>query len=444
MGGAPEVFGENIAEIAVELQKSEDRVGGGTIEALSAPKLAKRWRELMRPVPGAKRLSFRANAAGQAGRPIDVQISGTNFEQLQSVSRQLKEKLSSYEGLYDIRDNYSSGKREIQLKIKPSAQALGLRMSDLGKQVRAAFYGTEAQRIQRGRDDIKVMVRYSKSTRASTESLEQLRIHTPTGQTVPFSEVAEIEISEGFSTIQRVDRRRVINITADANKDVADLELIKSELQGETGRKGFLDELVEENPGILWSFEGEAREQADTYASLTRMTIVAIFIIYALLAIPLKSYLQPFIVMSVIPYGLIGAIGGHMLMGRPMSILSILGFVALAGVVVNDSLVLVDYINQERKKGVPLRKAIEDAGAMRFRPIILTSVTTFCGLLPLLFETSLQAQFLIPMAISLSFGVLFATLMTLILVPGFYSILQDITEGFSSLLKKAGRHNRTE
>lgn len=444
MGGAPEVFGENIAEIAVELQKSEDRVGGGTIEALSAPKLAKRWRELMRPVPGAKRLSFRANAAGQAGRPIDVQISGTNFEQLQSVSRQLKEKLSSYEGLYDIRDNYSSGKREIQLKIKPSAQALGLRMSDLGKQVRAAFYGTEAQRIQRGRDDIKVMVRYSKSTRASTESLEQLRIHTPTGQTVPFSEVAEIEISEGFSTIQRVDRRRVINITADANKDVADLELIKSELQGETGRKGFLDELVEENPGILWSFEGEAREQADTYASLTRMTIVAIFIIYALLAIPLKSYLQPFIVMSVIPYGLIGAIGGHMLMGRPMSILSILGFVALAGVVVNDSLVLVDYINQERKKGVPLRKAIEDAGAMRFRPIILTSVTTFCGLLPLLFETSLQAQFLIPMAISLSFGVLFATLMTLILVPGFYSILQDITEGFSSLLKKAGRQNRTK
>ncbi len=435
MGGTPEVFSENIAEIAVELQKSEDRIGGGKIADLSAPELAKRWRELMQPIPGAKRLSFSANAAGQAGMPIDIQISGTNFEQLSAVSETLKEKLGTYNGLFDIRDNYSTGKREIQFKIKPSAQALGLRMSDLGRQVRSAFYGIEAQRIQRGRDDIKVMVRYPKAERASVENLEQLRIRTPQGSEVPFSEVAEIVITEGFSTINRVDRRRVINITADANKDVADLELIKEELHGSKKGKAYLDELMEANPGVLWSLEGEAREQADTYKSLTKMTIVAIFIIYALLAIPLKSYLQPFIVMSVIPYGLIGAIGGHMLLGRPMSILSILGFVALAGVVVNDSLVLVDFINQERKKGVPLRHAIIDSGAMRFRPIILTSVTTFCGLLPLLFETSLQAQFLIPMAISLSFGVLFATFMTLILVPGFYFILQDIKEGVTKLFK---------
>ena len=382
----------------------------------------------MQPIPGAKRLSFSANAAGQAGMPIDIQISGTDFQQLSAVSETLKEKLETYNGLFDIRDNYSTGKREIQFKIKPSAEALGLRMSDLGRQVRSAFYGIEAQRIQRGRDDIKVMVRYPKDERTSVENLEQLRIRTPQGTEVPFSEVAEIVITQGFSTINRVDRRRVINITADANKDVADLELIKEELHGSKNGKAYLDELMEANPGVLWSLEGEAREQADTYASLTKMTIVAIFIIYALLAIPLKSYLQPFIVMSVIPYGLIGAIGGHLLMGRPMSILSILGFVALAGVVVNDSLVLVDFINQERKKGVRLRDAIIDSGAMRFRPIMLTSVTTFCGLLPLLFETSLQAQFLIPMAISLSFGVLFATFMTLILVPGFYFILQDIKE----------------
>ena len=428
MGGTPEVFSENIAEIAVELQKSEDRIGGGKIAELSAPELAKRWRELMQPIPGAKRLSFSANAAGQAGMPIDIQISGTDFQQLSAVSETLKEKLETYNGLFDIRDNYSTGKREIQFKIKPSAEALGLRMSDLGRQVRSAFYGIEAQRIQRGRDDIKVMVRYPKDERTSVENLEQLRIRTPQGTEVPFSEVAEIVITQGFSTINRVDRRRVINITADANKDVADLELIKEELHGSKNGKAYLDELMEANPGVLWSLEGEAREQADTYASLTKMTIVAIFIIYALLAIPLKSYLQPFIVMSVIPYGLIGAIGGHLLMGRPMSILSILGFVALAGVVVNDSLVLVDFINQERKKGVRLRDAIIDSGAMRFRPIMLTSVTTFCGLLPLLFETSLQAQFLIPMAISLSFGVLFATFMTLILVPGFYFILQDIKE----------------
>ncbi|MEC7230558.1 MAG: efflux RND transporter permease subunit, partial [Verrucomicrobiota bacterium] len=179
---------------------------------------------------------------------------------------------------------------------------------------------------------------------------------------------------------------------------------------------------------ITWSFQGEAREQADIFASLGQMTLIAIFLIYALLAVPLKSYVQPVIVMIVIPFGLIGAIGGHILMGQPMSILSVLGFVALAGVVVNDSLVLVDFINHERKEGKPLRLAIEDAGAQRFRPIILTSLTTFAGLLPVLFETSLQAQFLIPMAISLSFGVLFATFITLLLVPAFYSILEDIRE----------------
>jgi multidrug efflux pump subunit AcrB len=189
-----------------------------------------------------------------------------------------------------------------------------------------------------------------------------------------------------------------------------------------------IDMILEDKPGISWSFEGEAREQADIFASLGQMTLIALFIIYALLAVPLKSYIQPFIVMVVIPFGLIGAIGGHIIMGNPMSILSVLGFVALAGVVVNDSLVLVDFINQERTRGIPLREAIETSGAARFRPIILTSLTTFAGLLPVLFETSLQAQFLIPMAISLSFGVLFATLITLLLVPAFYEILEDVKD----------------
>jgi multidrug efflux pump subunit AcrB len=189
-----------------------------------------------------------------------------------------------------------------------------------------------------------------------------------------------------------------------------------------------IDVILEDKPGISWSFEGEAREQADIFASLGQMTLIALFIIYALLAVPLKSYIQPFIVMVVIPFGLIGAIGGHIIMGNPMSILSVLGFVALAGVVVNDSLVLVDFINQERTRGIPLREAIETSGAARFRPIILTSLTTFAGLLPVLFETSLQAQFLIPMAISLSFGVLFATLITLLLVPAFYEILEDVKD----------------
>lgn len=429
MGEALQNTGTHIAEIAVELTKREDLAAGGEVEALSAPKLANRWRELIGPMAGVKELSFNANAAGAAGMPIDIQLSGRDFDQLQAAAEAIQDKLATYEGLFDIQDNYSSGKREIQLKLLPTAEPLGLRQADLGRQVRAAFYGVEAQRIQRGRDDIKVMVRYPPDERRSVENLEDLRIRTPDGREVPFDAVANFEITEGFAAITRVDRRRVINITADADKSVADLGLIKADLRGGDEATGFLDQLTAETPGINWSFEGEAREQADIFASLQQMTLIALFIIYALLAIPLKSYIQPVIVMIVIPFGLIGAIGGHLIMGQPMSILSVLGFVALAGVVVNDSLVLVDFINQERTDGKPLRQAIQDAGSQRFRPILLTSLTTFAGLLPVLFETSLQAQFLIPMAISLSFGVLFATGITLLLVPAFYTILEDLREG---------------
>ncbi|MGZ0655860.1 efflux RND transporter permease subunit [Coraliomargarita sp. W4R53] len=430
MGSGNGNTGTHLAEIAVELVKREDLPGGGNIEALSAPNLANKWREIIGPVAGIKELSFSANAAGAAGMPIDIQLAGRDFDTLQAASEAIKSKLATYEGLFDIKDNYSSGKREIKLDIHPSAEPLGLRQADLGRQVRAAFYGVEAQRIQRGRDDIKVMVRYPLAERQSVENLEDLRIRTFDGHEVPFDEVADFKITDGFSSITRVDRRRVINITADADKGIADLGLIQSDLKGKKEMEGFLATLMENYPGVSWTFEGETREQADVFASLQEMTLIALFIIYALLAIPLKSYIQPVIVMIVIPFGLIGAIGGHMLMGYPMSILSVLGFVALAGVVVNDSLVLVDFINQERAEGMPLRKAIEEAGAMRFRPIILTSLTTFAGLLPVLFETSLQALFLIPMAISLSFGVLFATFITLLLVPAFYSILEDIREKF--------------
>ena len=455
MGETNAARGPHVAEIAVELVKREDLADGGDIKALSAPNLANRWRESIGPVPGATELSFNANAAGGVGEPINIQLAGRDFTALRNAADAIKDKLAAYEGIFDIRDNYSSGKREIRLELRDSGRALGLRRADLGRQVRAAFYGIEAQRIQRGRDDIKVMVRYPPEERATVDSLEELRVRTPDGAKVPFREVADFEITDGFSTITRVDRRRVINVTADADKSVADLERIKEELAGSAEREGpfgrlltaidrwlgreaqtgYLNELLADYPGVDWSFEGEAREQADIFASLQRMTLIALFIIYALLAVPLRSYVQPFIVMVVIPFGLIGAIAGHLIMAQPMSILSILGFVALAGVVVNDSLVLVDFINQERKRGVPLRQAIEEAGSLRFRPIILTSLTTFAGLLPVLFETSLQAQFLIPMAISLSFGVLFATCITLLLVPAFYTILEDIREAVRNLLR---------
>ena len=425
MGEGPSIINPNLGEVAVELFKREDLASGGDIEVLSAPNLANRWREIIGPVIGAEELSFSANAAGNAGAPINIQLAGKNIKDLIQVAEELKQTLYSYDGLFDITDSFNNGKTEVQLKLKPSADSLGITNALLGSQVRAAFYGVEAQRIQRGSDDIKVMIRYPKDERISFHDLDSLLIRTPAGEMVPLNVVADYTVEEGFSTITRVDQRRVINITADADKSLANLELIRAELIGKKNQEGLIDQLLEEYRGIEWSLEGEAREQSDIFTNLTKMTFLALFIIYALLAIPLKSYIQPVIVMSVIPFGLIGAIGGHIILGQPMSILSVLGFVALTGVVVNDSLVMIDYINKEKLLGKSTKEAIENSGVARFRPILLTSLTTFAGLLPVLFETSLQAQFLIPMATSLSFGVLFATFITLILVPSFYFIVED-------------------
>lgn len=436
-GGGPTGEGNgqvssNLGEIAVELFKREDLAKNGDIEALSAPNIANQWRELIGPVIGAEEVSFSSNAAGDAGAPIDIQLSGKDINSLKIVSQKIKTILRSFDGLYDIKDNFSDGKNEIQLQLKKSADSLGLSHAAVGSQIRAAFYGIEAQRIQRGTDDIKVIVRYPNDERLSIHNLDTLLIKTPSGARVPLKSIADYTIKEGFSTINRINQRRVINITADANKAVANLELIKAELSGSESNKGQIDQILEIYPGIAWSFEGEAREQSNIFSNLAKMTLIALFIIYALLAIPLKSYIQPTIVMSVIPFGLIGAIGGHFILGQPMSILSILGFVALTGVVVNDSLVMIDYINKERLKGTTLKDAIEHSGVARFRPILLTSLTTFAGLLPVLFETSLQAQFLIPMATSLSFGVLFATFITLVLVPAFYFIIEDFKQHFNN------------
>ena len=432
MGEGSSIRSENIGEIAVELYKREDLADGGDIEALSAPNLANRWRELIGPIVGAEDISFDANAAGTAGEAINIQISGKDLNRLEIVSEELKALLYDYEGIFDIKDSFRGGKNEVQIKLKPSAESLGLTQASVGSQVRAAFYGIEAQRIQRASDDIKVKVRYPKNESIHSKDLDTLLIQLPSGEKVPLNTVADYSIGEGFSSIRRIDQRRVINITADADKSKANLELIRADLMGNKNELGSIDKILTTYPDIKWSFEGEAREQSDIFSSLIQKTLLALFIIYALLAIPLKSYIQPIIVMSVIPFGMIGAIGGHFILNQPVSILSILGFVALTGVVVNDSLVMIDYINKKRIEGIGIKEAIEQSGVARFRPILLTTLTTFAGLLPILFETSLQAQFLIPMAISLSFGVLFATFITLLLVPAFYSMVNDFSSLFNN------------
>ncbi len=402
----------NLGEVNIELAPSEER-------DISSSEIAQRWRELTGPIPDAVELVFSSTLLS-TGEPINIQLKGLDHDQLTEVARRLKRKLAEYSGVFDIADSYRAGKQEIHLSITPEAQALGLTLADLGRQVRQAFYGEEAQRIQRGRDEVRVMVRFPQSMRRSLADLEKMRIRLPNGIEVPFAVAARAEISRGFSSIDRTDRRRTITVTADVDPDVAVPNEIISDITG-----SFLPELLKDFPSVSYSLEGQQREQGDSIAGLIRGFMFALLAIYVLLAIPFRSYIQPLIVMSAIPFGIVGAVFGHVIMGIDLTILSGFGIVALTGVVVNDSLVMVDFINKARAGGQPLAHAIRDAGVARFRPILLTSLTTFLGLTPLLLEKSLQAQFLIPMAVSLGFGVLFATAITLILIPVLYYILED-------------------
>ncbi|WP_303722459.1 efflux RND transporter permease subunit [Malonomonas rubra] len=418
-GGHPGISGNpEVGQVTMELVPPEDR-----LSSVTTNEIVSEWRQRIGVIPGAKELTFRAEI-GRSGDPIDVQLTGADFTALSEVSAAIQQRLAEYPGVYDIQDSFDQGKQEIQLKLRPEAELLGLTSSDLGRQVRAAFFGAEAQRIQRGRDDVRVMIRYPKQQRENLSSLETMKIRSTEGIEVPFSQVADAQLGTGFSTIRRVDRNRALNVTADADKQKVDVNRIASDL------RVFLDQLLLDYPGIRYSFEGELREQKESVGSLLYGVLFVLFAVYALLAIPFKSYLQPLMVMLVIPYSVGGAIVGHMIMGMNLSFMSMLGILALCGVVVNDSLVLVDFINRRRREGVPLHEAVMTAGGARFRPILLTSITTFSGLAPLLLETSTQAQFLIPMAISLGFGILFGTLLSLLLVPASYLILEDFVGFF--------------
>ena len=413
-GGRPGIRGNpEKGQVTMELLPPEDR-----LSPVTTREIVGEWRKQIGVIPGAKELTFRAEI-GRSGDPINVQLTGADFTQLTEVSESIKLRLAEYPGIFDVQDSFDQGKQEIQLRLKPEAELLGLQSIDLGQQVRAAFFGAEAQRIQRGRDDVRVMIRYPKQQRQSSASLEQMKIRTPDGIDVPFSQVADLQLGSGYSTIRRVDRNRAVNVTADADKTKVDVNRIAADL------REFLDDLLVNYPGVRYGFEGELREQRESLGSLLYGVGFVLFAIYALLAIPFRSYLQPFMVMLVIPYSVGGAIVGHMIMGMNLSFMSMLGILALCGVVVNDSLVLVDFINRRRREGMPLQDAVLAAGGARFRPILLTSLTTFVGLLPLLLETSTQAQFLIPMAVSLGFGILFGTFLSLLLVPASYLILED-------------------
>lgn len=391
--------------------------------------LVAEWRKEIGPIAGVKELNFRAEF-GRGGEPVDIRLRGQDVTELAAISKEIQAFLADYAGVFDIRDNLENGKQEVRLKIKPAAEHYGLTMNDLGQQARQAFFGSEAQRIQRGREDVRVMVRYPKSERESLAALQNMRIRTPEGIGVPFSEVADIEFGRAPTSIERFDRNRTVAVQADIVKDVVKMPLLAAALREK------IDALLVDHPGVYYSLEGEAREQRDSFGVLLWGVVVALFAMYALLAIPFGSYLQPFIVLVIIPFSLVGAVIGHLVMGLPLSLMSVFGMLALAGVGVNDSLVLVDFINRKHRiDGLPLAEAVRAAGKRRFRPIILTSLTTSLGLLPLILEQSTQAQFLIPMAVSLGFGIIFATFVTLLLVPVNYLILNDLKSGLSKYWK---------
>ena len=409
--------GSHKGEVHLEVAPSEERT-------ISSQQIADKWRELAGDFPGAVEVGFSANIFS-AGKPVNIRLTGPDMDALQAAAARLKSQLADIDGVRDINDSFRLGKQEFLIRLSPEGEALGLRQAQLATQVRQAFYGEEAQRLQRNRDDVKVMVRYPLNERKSVRDLQEMRIRVRDGDTlreIPLSTVAIIENGRGYSEIRRVDGRRAVNITADVDIAKVESNKIIERLEAEE-----LPALLAAFPGVQYSLEGDQAEQSQTMESMKRAYLVAMVIIYGLLAIPFRSYLQPFIVMGAIPFGLIGAVLGHLIMGIDLTIMSLFGVVALTGVVVNDSLVMVDFVNRNRPKYSSLMESVRASGIQRFRAILLTSLTTFAGLAPLVFfEKSVQAQFLVPMAISLSFGVMFATVVTLVLVPAGYMILEDI------------------
>lgn len=429
-GGIP--IDSSLGEVTLELQPASNRdITGETIAA--------RWRELTKDIPGAVDLTFQTEAAG-GGNAIDLEISGPDLDLLATLADEIKAEMGKIDGVIDIADGNREGKRELKLEILPAAEALGLRLHDIAQQVRQGFYGEEIQRLQRGRDEVKVFVRYPEGERKAISNLDQMKIRTRSGAEVPFSAVARASFGRSYASIQRNDRRRSITITADLDKakDVNANEVVAALLKNAEDGKGILTKIRNKYPQVRYNFEGEQKDQRQSVQEMGEKALLALLGMYVLMAIPLRSYVQPIIVMSAIPFGIVGAVIGHVLMGFDLSIMSMCGIVALSGVVVNDSLVLVDYVNRHRSESGSIVDAAWEAGAMRFRPILLTSLTTFAGLTPMLLETDIQAKFLIPMAVSLSFGILFATGITLLLVPSIYLILDDATRLLRRLVGRGG------
>ncbi|MED5399897.1 MAG: efflux RND transporter permease subunit, partial [Planctomycetota bacterium] len=431
-GGGGAEMQSHLGQLVLELRAADKRDADGQ---RSSDDLLSELREFSRTLHGVNSVSWDSMNGGPGGRDIHIKVSGPDFEELTEVATQLQQTLDSYTGVFDLDDDHDEGKREMTLRLKETARPTGIDEARLGTHIRSALYGRESHRISRNREDIRVMVRYPEAYRASLYHLESMWIPTAlvagVRNWVPLNEVARIEPGEGFTAVHRSQRQRAVSVFGAVDSAVADSSVVVNRV-----REDFESEIAPNYPDVRIEFLGNFEERSKAFGSLWVAFPVVLVLIYMMLAGLFRSYTQPVVVMAAIPFGLLGAIVGHWITGNPITILSEIGFVALAGILVNDSLILVDFINRRIRRGEDSFEASVAGARSRLRAILLTTLTTASGLTPLMFETSFQAKFLVPMAVTLTFGLIFATALTLVIVPSLNLVFLDIKKlaGFENNL----------
>ncbi len=412
-GGGPALTGSHLVSLEVSLFPQDQR-------DFTAAQFEERWRAHVPALAELESLTIASAGGPSAGAAVDVQLSHLDEDVLAQASLEMTNRLRDFPALVNVDNSYAEGKPQLDFQLLPEAAGLGLTSTDVARAIRSSFFGAEALREQRGRNEIKVMVRLPEEQRASEQDIEDLIVNTPNGA-VPVLYAAEFTRGRSPTRITREDGRRTVNVTAELAQGVASSRGVLSALQGSV-----FPELSSEFPGLSMDLVGQEREMQESFTSLGPNYLIALVVMFGLLAIPFRSYIQPLIVMAAVPFGVVGAVVGHLIMGYTLTMISVFGIIALSGVVVNDTLVLVHSINTQRSAGASVREAVIEGSARRLRPILLTSLTTFFGLLPIIFETSMQAEFLIPMAISLGFGALFVTVVALLVVPALYCVVEDV------------------
>jgi len=415
--------GQNVGSVQILLVESTDRtMGSDEIQSL--------WEERIGRIPGTEALSLEGLNSGPPGKPVDIRITGTDLDRMRRAGERIKAILDAYAGTSQIQSDLRPGKRELRFRLRPEARNLGLTVADLGSQIQNAYYGGEALRLQRGRDEIKVMVRYTAEERQRLADLDRVRIRASDGREIPLNAVAETETAPGYSDITRVDGLRAVSVSCNVNEELLSADKITRDLS-----ENHFPELRREFPDLFFEFQGEKKDSAESVDSLKIGFPIALVGIFVIIATIFRSYLQPLVIMVTVPFGIIGAVIGHVLRGIDLSLMSLFGIVALAGVVVNDAIVLIEAFNHNIAEGKGMVQALHEAGKRRFRAVFLTTLSTVGGLTPMILEKDLQAQFLIPMALSIAAGVAFATLLTLLLIPSLLLILNDLRYGAHLLLK---------